>query len=237
MENQTTEQAGLQRSSGPADADRIADIYVQHARRREWVEFLGAEEAASRVWAGAAAFTFNVVARPWSFAEARTYPGRAEPRIDVCEHWPDSKRCFEVLDALDDCQDLIASGDLLEAYARLSLLHREEPSRFEIQELLLDVLFGLGLEENDFRWIERPRVVRLDRSTRDRVHLHLQRCGPKDVHLLRFELFHQEYLCFDEETLAAHLRLDPRFEVAEREWSRESGWQGRRVMVSAVPQC
>ena len=214
----------------------IAEHYLQRARRQAWVEFLGADEATSRVRLGTASFSIHLLARPWSLQDARV-TGDAEPCVDVCEQWPDSRRCFAVLDALDDCHDLLAAGDLLEAYARLSSLHREEPGRFEVQELLLDVLFGLGLDENDFRWVERPQVVRLDAATRDRIHLHLQRCGPKDVYLLRFELFHHEYLCFDEETLAAHLRLDPRFEVEERDASRESGWQGARLLVGAVPQC
>lgn len=217
--------------------ERIVDDYVHRARRQEWVTHLGELEASSRVFAGAIGLNFHETSdRPWSLADARVHTP-TEPCVDVCEQWPDAKRCFEVLDALDDCHDLLSAGDLLEAYARLSILHREEPSRFEIQELLLDVLFGLGLDENDFRWVERPRVVRLDRSTRDRIDLHLRRTGPKDVHLLRFELFHREYLCFDEETLAAHLRLDPRFEVTERAWPRESGWQGERIMVSVVPEC
>ena len=220
------------------DLKRIADGYVHRALRSAWVGFHGIEEAASRALAGALGMTFHESSsRPWCLAEARVVADDPEPCIDVCEQWPDARRCFEVLDALDDCQDLLAGGDLLEAYARLSALHREEPGRFEIQELLLDVLFGLGLDVNDFRWVEQPRVVRLDRGTRDRIHLHLQRCGPKDVHLLRFELFHHEYLCFDEETLAAHLRLDPRFELVEKEWSAETAWGGRRVMVSAVPLC
>lgn len=217
---------------------RIVDDYVQRARRRAWVEFLGPEEASVRVFAGAAGSVFHTVAtRAWSPRDARVRSDDLEPCIDVCEKWADAKRCFEVLDALDDCQDLLSAGNLLEAYARLSALHREEPERFEIQELLLDVLFGLGLDENDFRWSQRPRIVRLDRTTRDRILLHLMRCGPKDVHLLRFELFHREYLCFDEETLAAHLRLDPRFDVSEQDWSPEPGWRARRVMLSAVPEC
>ncbi len=114
-------------------------------------------------------------------------------------------------DALD------AAGDLEGALAAAARGHALEPSVYEFQEVILDLLFALGRSENDFGWQTPPAVVRLGRTTRDRVALHLAEEGECDLFDLRYTLFDGQYVCFDVEELALDLECDTRFDVCRFE--------------------
>ncbi len=115
---------------------------------------------------------------------------------------------------LDLCDELIEQGALKPAMRWLTVMHTQRPDAYEVQELILDVLFKQGLSERDFEWLFEPSVVRLGKGTRERIYQWLKAEAEwADVCEIRFMVFWGEYLCFEEEALARDLKQDKRFVV------------------------
>jgi hypothetical protein len=95
-----------------------------------------------------------------------------EPDYDLCmrEDWPGLVRYRERV-ARRAPDNLYAQGRLGEAYVLngeyeraiefLSKLYHEHPYYTDAEHYLLDALFALGKNENDFDWVEKPVVFRL----------------------------------------------------------------------------
>ena len=84
----------------------------------------------------------------------------------------------------------------------------------ECEELILDILFGMGKDETAFAWDEKaPKVWRLDTELNDRLYQCLSAGHSGDYVELRLGPFSNDYWHFEERELSAHLAKDSRFEV------------------------
>lgn len=102
---------------------------------------------------------------------------------------------------------LIFNKKYKEALDFLTPLYRKNyDSGFGICEIL-DALFRLGKNEDDFAWIEKPDVLKLDKNTLDFC---LELLKGKRKHVSLFQLYsdllmHADYLKFNEKELSEFL--------------------------------
>ncbi len=92
--------------------------------------------------------------------------------------------------------------------------HRRYPRLLDFQEVLLDALFALGQDENDFEWAGEIRIFRLDQSVVDLCYEYLKRKRrPRSGSELE-ELISREGCClFTGKELVEALTKDDRFIV------------------------
>lgn len=96
----------------------------------------------------------------------------------------------------------------------LTKLYYKEPDNGDVQYSILDALLGLNKTEDDFKWIEKPIVVRLDEDILDVCYNLLKRKRkPMEVGFLHVELYDYGYLAFNEDDLVEGLIKDARFSV------------------------
>jgi len=95
----------------------------------------------------------------------------------------------------------------------LSEPHRENPSFPEYQHVILDALFALGKNEDDFDWVERPIILRMGPNIIEKCYefLKLKR-KPFTIGDL-YNMFLGDYLLFTEQDLLKALDNDERFVV------------------------
>lgn len=102
-----------------------------------------------------------------------------------------------------------------EAIDFLSRLHIKYPDFIDVQYSLLDILFKLGRDENDFKWIEKPKVIRLTEDILDCCYefLRYKRKLRTIPEIYYGPLIGKGYLKFEEEDLLEAIRKDKRFEL------------------------
>lgn len=106
------------------------------------------------------------------------------------------------------------SGEPTRALETLAPLHRSRPWDREVHSLMLDALFLLGLDEDDFPWTVEPVVVRMGPGLLDRLH-ELLRADGGQVSLLDLlvAVAEEGHPAFRADELLERLEADPRFEV------------------------
>lgn len=106
------------------------------------------------------------------------------------------------------------NGEPNRALEVLAPLHRSRPWDREVHSLMLDALFLLGLDENDFPWTVEPVVVRLGPGLMDRLH-ELLRADGGQVSLLDLlvAVAEEGHPAFRSEELLDRLEEDERFAV------------------------
>lgn len=104
------------------------------------------------------------------------------------------------------------------AISFLGDLHKKYPDDPNTQYSLLEALMAIGKDENDFPWIIKPRVVKLDKSTLDYCYNYLKnkrkRITVSDLYL---ECYDKGYPMFRENQLMQFLRTDNRFILSDCE--------------------
>lgn len=130
-------------------------------------------------------------------------------------------------------EDLDAKWQLGEAYVfnnefekalkLLENLYYKDPHDINVKHSILDALFGLNKTENDFNWIEKPMVLRLNLEVIDTCYNLLKsKRKPKDIYELYIELMVDGYLTFQENDLLEAILKDDRF-IVEDEYKLISG--------------
>ena len=93
-------------------------------------------------------------------------------------------------------------------------MHRAYPQISCFQRHILDALFAVGKTENNFDWVSRPSIIRLDNSVGDRCYEFLRpKRKPRHVTDLQIEIWQYDYLAFTDEEMLEYLRDDPRFVI------------------------
>lgn len=93
-------------------------------------------------------------------------------------------------------------------------LSRENPDNLDIAYSILDSLFALGKNENDFQWVSEPKVIRLNEEVSDSCYDYLKgKRKPRGLSDVYCHLNVEGYLTFDEEELLKYLNEDNRFEL------------------------
>lgn len=106
----------------------------------------------------------------------------------------------------------ILNGEFEKALDFLSKLHYKNPENIDIQYSILDALFGLNKNEDDFKWLEKPEVVRLTKDVLDYYYAILKpKRKPRNIYELHSQIY--GYLLFNEKELLNALLKDDRFKV------------------------
>jgi tetratricopeptide (TPR) repeat protein len=138
------------------------------------------------------------------------WKGLIKYREQVAKNYPkDSEAQWRLGEAY------VLNNEFEKALEFLSKLHYKEPDNVNVQYSILDAIFGLNKAEDDFNWIERPSVIRLNEKTLDICYDLLKpKRKPKEVGFLHVDLYSYGYLTFNEDDLIEALIKDARFSVA-----------------------
>ena len=134
-------------------------------------------------------------------------------------------------------EDLYAQIRLGEAYLlnkqyqdairTMGKCHGLHPDIDEFSRLILDALFALGKTEEDYEWVQKPRIMTIGPAVLDVCYEYLRpKRKPRDVERLRNEFLSKGYLTFSSEDLLKALIDDDRFVV---EIDRRPRWSLVRI--------
>ena len=101
-----------------------------------------------------------------------------------------------------------------EAIEFLTPLHNKYPDSSDVSGTIIDALYGLGKSEEDFKWKEKPEVLKLDDKTKEKS-ISLLKNKRKPVSLVDIYcdlIIQSDYCSFKEKDLCLFLRSDKRFE-------------------------
>ena len=139
--------------------------------------------------------------------EKKDYPGL----VQYCE-----QRAIQRLDDLyaqfylGDAYFL--NGEYERAIKFMSEHHRKYPWNEDYQHVILDALYALGKNENDFDWVEKPVILRMSDDIVDSCHKFLKpKRKPRSITEIYLEFVPKGYLLFTEEDLFNALLVDKRF--------------------------
>lgn len=143
--------------------------------------------------------------------EEEDYAGLIEHRRARAERRPDDPYAQSALG-----QAYVLNGEYQKAIDFLSDHYRGFPENTDYEHTILDALFALGRDENDFDWVEKPVVVRLTQEVLDACYDYLKpKRKPRSGGELYLELITKGYLLFDERQLIEALKADERFSTSD----------------------
>jgi tetratricopeptide (TPR) repeat protein len=104
-----------------------------------------------------------------------------------------------------------------EAIDYLKPIYYENPEYEDIQYVILDALYFSGRNETDFKWIEIPKIKKIDKELLNECYKCLRKDGETGIELLRASLAGKYfiYLGFTDAELIESLKNDKRFNVSE----------------------
>lgn len=141
------------------------------------------------------------------FFDKKDWKGLVEYRYKKAERHPDDPDCQWGLG-----EAYVLNGEYEKAINLLSELHKDYPEDPNIQHSLLEALFAAGKDETAVKWVIKPNILRLDRSTLDYCYNFMKKKRkPRTVHELHLELFNEGYPAFNDNQLMAFLYSDDRF--------------------------
>jgi tetratricopeptide (TPR) repeat protein len=134
-------------------------------------------------------------------------------RQSILRRHPNS---LEAKSALGDAY--VRAGEYQKALDYLAPLHHEHPDIIDIQWNILEALFGLGKNENDFDWVEKPVILRINEALLDQCYEYLSpKRKPRSIMDICIALvIGKVYKDFKEEELLLALKSDNRFNVDDK---------------------
>jgi len=94
-------------------------------------------------------------------------------------------------------------------------IYNEEYDNVNVQYSILDCLYALKIDENDFEWIEKPEIVTKEEAV-GKCYEYLKNKRKKhSIYQLYIELMIRGYLPFKEKELYELLKEDKRFDIEE----------------------
>jgi hypothetical protein len=146
-----------------------------------------------------------------AFREKEDYAGL----VEYCKHAPkrfpdDPYAQFYLGEAC------VLNGECQNAIEFLSHHHKKQPWNIDFQHVILDGLFALGKNENDFNWIEKPVVLRMSGDILDACYRFLKpKRKSRSVLEIHTHFITEGYLLFTEDDLFKALEQDERFIVED----------------------
>lgn len=117
----------------------------------------------------------------------------------------------------------VFNSEFEKALEFLQKLYYKDPYDINVKHSLLDALFGLDRTENDFKWIEKPTILRLNLESIDICYNLLKpKRKPKEIADLYIDLMCHGYLTFEENDLLEAILKDGRF-IVNDEYNLISG--------------
>ena len=143
------------------------------------------------------------------FREKKDYAGLVEYCKRRAERFPnDLYAQFSLGEAY------VLNGEYEKAIEFLSHYHRKHPWNIDFQYVILDALFALGKNENDFNWVEKPVVLRMSDDVLDTCYHFLKpKRKSRSVLDIHTNFITEGYLLFTEDDLFKALIEDERFIV------------------------
>ena len=108
----------------------------------------------------------------------------------------------------------VLNGEYEKAIKFLSHHHKKHPWNTDFQHVILDALFALGKNENNFDWIEKPVVLRMSDEILDACYNFLKpKRKSRSVLDIHTNFITKDYLLFTVDDLFKVLTEDERFIV------------------------
>jgi tetratricopeptide (TPR) repeat protein len=146
-----------------------------------------------------------------AFREKEDYAGLVEYCEHIAERSPDDPYVQFYLG-----QAYVLNGECEKAIEFLSHYHKKQPWNIDFQHVILDALFALGRNENDFNWIEKPVVLRMSDDTLDACYRFLKpKRKARSVREIYANFITEGYLLFTEDDICKTLQEDERFIVED----------------------
>jgi tetratricopeptide (TPR) repeat protein len=146
----------------------------------------------------------------YALIEHEDWQGLIRYRLDVLRRHPhDHYAQWGVGDAY------VRAGQYHKALEYFAPLHRQDPDLPDIQWSIVDALFGLGKDEHDFDWMEKPIILRVNEELLHQCYEYLRpKRKPRSImDICNALLIGSGYQAFTEEALLAALKADTRFKV------------------------
>ena len=114
---------------------------------------------------------------------------------------------------------LVLNKEFNNALEFLKPIYEKEPDNMDLIHSILDALFGLGKTENDFDWVEKPVVLKLNDKTKNlcKDFLEKKRKPISFLSLYEYLIMKLYYMKFQEEDLYKYLKADGFFEFSDNE--------------------
>jgi hypothetical protein len=129
------------------------------------------------------------------------------------------KRHYDLHSQWSYGEALILNQKFKQALEFLTPIYKREPNYLDVIYSILDALYGLGKTENDFDWVKKPEVLKLNDETINLCKIFLKK-KRKPISFLSLceHLFIQfDYLKFQEKDLYEYLKIDRSFEFSDNE--------------------
>jgi tetratricopeptide (TPR) repeat protein len=141
--------------------------------------------------------------------ENEDYPALVKYCQDRAKRCPDDQNAqYELGEAY------VLNGEFEKAIEFMSKHHKKHPENDDYHLVILDALFSLDKNEDDFDWIERPVVLRLSEEILDDCYKFLKpKKKPFYIMELHAEFAVRGYVLFTHEDLLTLLLADERFQV------------------------
>ncbi|MBI1987232.1 MAG: hypothetical protein HYS70_02650 [Nitrospinae bacterium] len=108
----------------------------------------------------------------------------------------------------------VLNGEYEKAINFISGHHRKQPYNIDFQYVILDALFALGKNEDDFDWTQKPVILRMSNDILNDCYEFLKsKRKPRYLFEIHTEFVTKGYLLFTEEDLLKALLEDSRFIV------------------------
>ena len=108
----------------------------------------------------------------------------------------------------------VLNGEYEKAIEFLSYHHKKHPLNIDFQYVILDALFALGKNENDFDWVKKPLILRMSDEILDACYHFLKpKRKSQSVLEIHTHFITEGYLLFTEDDLFKALIEDERFIV------------------------
>jgi tetratricopeptide (TPR) repeat protein len=108
----------------------------------------------------------------------------------------------------------VLNGKYKKAIEFMASHHKKHPWNSDYQYVILESLFALGKTENDFQWIEKPKILRMSPVIVNACYEYLKRKRkPRSIMELYTQFVTEGYLLFSDKDLLNELLNDERFKI------------------------
>ncbi len=145
----------------------------------------------------------------YDLLEKKDYQGLLRYRKERAKRFPNDPDAQYFLG-----EAYVLNGEFEKAILFLSEHHKDDPDNPNFKHVILDALFALGKNENDFKWAKKPKVLRMNQEILNKCYEFLKtKRKPRYIGKLYINFMSDGYLLFKEDDLLKAIVDDKRFIV------------------------
>ncbi len=145
----------------------------------------------------------------YDLMEKKDYKGILRYREEEAKKFPDDPDTQYYLG-----EAYVLNGEYEKAILFLSDHHKSRPDNPNFKHVILDALFALGKSEDDFKWVIKPKVLRMNQEILNKCYEYLKpKRKPQCIGKLHIDFMFDGYLLFTEEDLLKAIVEDKMFIV------------------------